>query len=72
MSAPITVTLPDEILSAIADASREEGISADEVVSRAVKTDLLLRRFRALRERMVPQAQAQGIFTDEDVFERVS
>jgi hypothetical protein len=31
-----------------------------------------VRRFRALRQRMMAAAQAQGIFTDEDVFDRVS
>jgi len=25
-----------------------------------------------LRERMIPKAQAQGIYTDQDVFDRVS
>jgi len=30
------------------------------------------RRFRQLRQRMMAAAQAQGIYTDEDVFNRVS
>jgi hypothetical protein len=29
------------------------------------------RRFRLLRERMIARAQAQGIYTDQDVFDRV-
>lgn len=72
MSAPITVTLPDDVLAAISDASRQEGLSPDEIVGRAVKIDLFLRRFHALREKMVPEARSRGIITDEDVFERVS
>ena len=37
-----------------------------------IKEYLFFRRFRLLRERMVPKAQARGIYTDQDVFERVS
>jgi hypothetical protein len=38
----------------------------------AIKMYLFLRRFWLLRERMIPKAQAQGIFTDQDVFDCVS
>ncbi|KAA0230948.1 hypothetical protein EDS67_04365 [candidate division KSB1 bacterium] len=68
----ITVTLPADLEPAFNDAIKEEGISPNEFVSVAVKEYLFLRRFRLLRERMVMQAQAQGIYTDQDVFKRVS
>lgn len=38
----------------------------------ALERFFFLRQFRLLRERMIPKAQAQGIFTDQDVFDRVS
>lgn len=67
----ITVTLPADLEPAFKDALQEEGVSPNEFVSAAVKEYLFMRRFRLLRERMVVQAQAQGIYTDQDVFERV-
>lgn len=67
----ITVTLPQELEPAFKDAIQEEGVSPNEFVSAAVKEYLFMRQFRLLRERMVMQAQAQGIYTDQDVFERV-
>ncbi len=41
------------------------------VLSELIGTAALV-LFRALRQRMMAAAQAQGIFTDEDVFDRVS
>ncbi len=68
----LTLTLPTEVKLALDDVTRKEGISPDELVGEALKVYLFLRQFRLLRERMIPQAQAQGIYTDEDVFDRVS
>ena len=72
MQETITVTLPAEIRPAVDEATQEEGISTDELVAEALREYLLFRRFQLLRERMVPAAQAQGILTDQDVFDRVS
>ena len=68
----ITITLPQEIKLAVDDVMRKEGISSSELINQAVREYLFLRRFRLLRDRMVPRAQAQGIYTDQDVFDRVS
>lgn len=72
MLEPIAVTLPADLQSALEDITRKEGISRDEVIGRAIKEHLFLRQFRLLRERMTPKAQAQGISTDQDVFDLVS
>ena len=72
MQQTITVTLHEETKFALDDATRQEGISPSELIGEAVKEYLFFRRFRLLRERMIPQAQAQGVYTDQDVFERVS
>lgn len=72
MQEKITLTLPAEVRLAMEDVTRREGISPDELIFKAVKEYLFLRKFRLLRERLVPKAQAQGIYTDQDVFDRVS
>lgn len=41
-------------------------------IAKKIKHYLFVRRFRRLREQMISHAQAQGIYTDEDVFERIS
>ena len=72
MSQTISITLADDVQIALDELSRSEGVSRDELVSQAVKQHLFLRRFRSLRERMSAKAAAQGIGTDQDVFDRVS
>lgn len=72
MQETITLTLPKDICSALEDLTRREGISPGDLILEAIETYLFLRQFRLLRERMIPKAQAQGIFTDQDVFDRVS
>jgi hypothetical protein len=68
----ITVTLPAEVQKAVAELSKQEGVSPDEVVGQAVKQHVFLRQFRSLRERLVAKAKSQGIATDQDVFDRIS
>ena len=72
MQETITITLPEETKLVLDDVRRKEGLSLSELVSEAIKEYLFFRRFRLLRERVIPKAQAQGIYTDQDVFERAS
>ncbi len=72
MSQAITVTFPTDVEKALIEVTREEGVRAEEVVGRAVKEHLFLRRFRLLRDRMLATAEGQGVVTDQDVFDRVS
>jgi predicted transcriptional regulator len=72
MGKTVRVTLPDEVGAELVEVARREGTSQSAVLRKALEDYLFLRRFRALRARMMAKAQAQGIYTDEDVFERVS
>jgi len=72
MQANITFTLPDELRTPLDEAARESGKSPDELMSEALRDYLFFRRFRLLREHMSSKAEAQGIRTDQDVFDRVS
>lgn len=72
MLQPITVTLPDDVKKTLDELSKKEGVSADVIVGRAIKQRMFLRQFRSLRERMTAKAREQDIFTDQDVFDRVS
>jgi len=72
MQRTITITLPAEIKPALDDVMQREDISLNDLIAEAIEEYLFFRRFRLLRERMIPKAQAQGIYTDQDVFDRVS
>jgi hypothetical protein len=61
-----------QIKPALDEMGQREGASLDELITRAIEEYLFAHRFRLLRERMSSRAQEQGIYTDQDVFERVS
>lgn len=74
MGLSITLDLPDEVRSALDDATRAEGVSAGEIVERALRSYLFVRGLRELRaETLVHMRETgQGDLTDEDVFRLVS
>jgi predicted transcriptional regulator len=51
---------------------RETGRSRSDVVRDALRRQLTLQLFEEARRNAIPFAEAQGIFTDEDVFKLVS
>lgn len=72
MRETVSISLPDNLKTVLDETARREGLSRSDVVRQALSDYLFVREFRMLRARMVSQAQAQGVFTDEDVFEEVS
>ena len=68
----MTISLPQAVRWELDKVAKEEGISRSDVLRQSLEDFLFVRRFRQLRQRMMAAAQAQGIFTDEDVFNRVS
>lgn len=72
MRETVTVSLPRKIRRELDRIAEREGVSRSDVLRVALEEHLFVRRFRALRHKMMAIAQARGIFTDEDVFDRVS
>jgi predicted transcriptional regulator len=70
MSKTIVIDLRDETKAALDEAAREEGLSQNELIDKALQDYLFIRRFRNLRERMM--AQAGKAFTDQEVFDLIS
>jgi predicted DNA-binding protein len=72
MSQSLTVRIPDQLRKRLLQAGKMEGKGSSEIVREALRRYLLLLEFRRLRERALPYAEDRGIFTDEDVFKRIS
>jgi len=72
MRETVTISLPQNVRRELDKVAKEEGISRSDVLRQSLEDFVFRRRFRQLRQRMMAAAQAQGIFTDEDVFNRVS
>lgn len=72
MRETITVSLPSEMRSEVDSFAEQHGIGRSEVVRDALQEYLFFRRSRELRERIIAEAEAQGILTEEEIFERIS
>ena len=72
MRETVTVSLPQKIRRELDRIAAQEGVSRSDVLRASLEEYFFVRRFRTLRQRMMAAAQARGIYTDEDVFDRVS
>ena len=68
----LSVRLPDELRRKLDEVAESEQTNRSEIVRQALSNYLKLREFRQLRQKMIPRAESQGIYTDEDVFEKLS
>ncbi len=69
MSTTITVELSDAARAALDDAVRAEGVSASEIVDRALRRHLFLRLFGELQAETIQHLRESGMgdLTEEDV-----
>jgi predicted transcriptional regulator len=68
----LTIRLPDDLRDDLKKISREQSKPVSDVVRESIRRYVALERFRALRRKVLPFAEAQGFLTDEDVFKAIS
>jgi predicted transcriptional regulator len=68
----ITIRLDKDLDDLLSKASRRSGKNRSEIAREALRRQLRISQFDALRQRMMPFAEARGYLTDEDVFAEVS
>ena len=68
----LTVRIPADLRSELQDISQEQRKPVSDLVRESIRRYVALERFRALRKRVLPFAEAQGFVMDEDVFKAVS
>ena len=69
MSKTITIRLDDDLAETLDHVSNRTGRSKSEIMRDALKRRLSIELLDLAREKLVPLARRQGIYTDEDVFE---
>jgi metal-responsive CopG/Arc/MetJ family transcriptional regulator len=72
MRETVTISLPATVRREVDRIAKQDGVSRSDVLRQSLEEFLFVRRFRQLRQRMMATAQADGIYTDDDVFTRVS
>jgi predicted transcriptional regulator len=68
----ITIRLPEKIQKELENISKKEGKSKSEIVRNALSQYFAVKKFQQMRKKVLPFAEAEGLLTDEDVFELIS
>jgi len=71
MKRPMTIRLPDDLRRMLDQISKEDRVPVSDVVRESIRRYAAVHRFRQLRKRVLPFAEAQGLLTDEDIFENL-
>ena len=68
----LTIRLDEKLECELARLAKRIGRSKSDVAREALRRQLSIQRFRALRREAMPYAAASGYLIDEDVFRNVS
>lgn len=68
MNKTLNIRIPNDIRSELWALSKEEKKPLSDLVRESLREFLAIRRFRRLRGKVLPFAEAQGLLTDDDVF----
>lgn len=68
----LTIRIPDELRANLQEISARQSVPVSDLVRESIRRYVAIERFRALRKRTLPFAEAQGLLTDEDVFRAIS
>jgi predicted transcriptional regulator len=71
-TAVLTIRLDEDLNRLLDDAVKKLGRNRSDIAREALKRQLRLSQFEAIRKRIMPLAEARGFLTDEDVFSKVS
>src|SRR5215475_8641682 len=64
----LTIRLDPKLEKALDRIAKRTGRTKSEIVREALRRQIAVARFRELRSKTLPFAEAQGLVTDEDVF----
>jgi predicted transcriptional regulator len=71
-TATLTIRLDEDLDKLLTKATHQSGQNRSAVARDALRRQLRISQFDALRRKMMPFAEARGYLTDEDVFADVS
>ena len=72
MNQTLTIRLSEDLRRSLEAISKAERKPISDLVRDSIRRYITTQRFRQLRNATLPLAEAQGILTDEDVFELIS
>ena len=70
MRETITISIPEDIKRQLDKITEQEGVTRSGIIRESLRDYLFIRQFRSLRKRMM--ANASHVYTDQDIFDRIS
>lgn len=67
MNRALKVRIPEDVRAELLAVGKEEHVSLSGLVRESLREFLAVRRFRRLRGKVLPFAEARGLLTDADV-----
>ncbi|MDZ7759130.1 MAG: ribbon-helix-helix protein, CopG family [Desulfovermiculus sp.] len=68
----LTVRLPEGMKNELNQLSREQNKAVSDIVRESLRRYIAVEKFRSMRGKILPFAEAQGLLTDEDIFKALS
>ena len=68
----LTLRLDPKLEKALDQVAKRTGRTKSEIAREALRREVAVLRFRELRRRTLPFAEAQGLVSDDDVFRAIS
>lgn len=68
----LSIRIPDKLRKDLRMISRQQNKPVSDLVRESVRRYVAIEKFRALRKKTLPFAEAQGYMTDEDIFKAIS
>ena len=72
MRETVTISLPPALRVKLDKCAKQEHLNRSDLIRDAIKHYLSIKEFRRLRESLLPMAAKKGLYTDEDIFNKVS
>ncbi len=72
MRESITISLPKWIKEKLDQATKREHLNRSHIVREALRQYFARQEFQRLRRELVPEGERRGIYTDQDVFRKIS
>ena len=69
MNPTLTIRLPEDMRTILNNISKEKQQPVSDIVRESIRKYVSIYQFRKICNKVLPFAEAQGLLTDEDIFE---
>ena len=68
----LTIRISEELRTELDEVCRDKHKAVSDIVRESLRRYIAVEKFRSVRKKILPFAEAQGLLTDEDIFKALS